>query len=502
MKGNLLAGSSRGILRRVELKADGTLKNFTPEFLGGIGGNALGVTCNGDSEIFTGTIWAGTLNGKIVVFEPMEGEALTFPFRINSGGPEVSHEGNLFHADDYFFNGQSYTNSSVKIPELYQTERFDSKNNLDYKIPVPNGNYEVVLHFAEIYWGATGGVAGGIGNRVFDVNIEDVLVLDDYDIVADVGSETPVAKSFLVTVSDGELNLNFSALASTGGVNSPKVSAIEILTDSNESPVAIASASPMNGIGPLNVDFTGANSTDDIEVISYIWDFKDGSTSSLANPKHTFTTSGIYEVELTVQDSEKLTNSTTLTITVVDNQNQDTVRGIYASPDNGTAPLEVSFTVLNEVDDVAATSYLWDFGDGSKSSSIMEPSHVFSEKGIYEVSLTIIDAQGLSHSQTTTVTVIDEKTEEESIVGILMKNPVKEMAQVRIVANGTDIVKVIKIYLHDSSGRIVGIYNAKDIVSNGLYQIPIASLSTGQIYYLSFEIDKGKRLVFSMLVDN
>lgn len=502
MKGDLLAGSSRGILRRVELKADGTLKKFTPEFLGGIGGNALGVTCNGDSEIFPGTIWAGTLNGKIVVYEPMEGEALNFPLRINAGGPEVSLNGNLFGADNYFFNGQSYTNTSTKIPELYQTERFDSKLNLDYKIPVPSGNYQVVLHFAEIYWGAAGGVAGGIGKRVFDVNIEDVLVLDDYDIIADVGSETPVEKTFLVTVSDGELNLNFSALASTGGINSPKVSAIEILTDSNESPVAIASAEIINGTVPLNVTFTGDNSTDDIEVISYLWDFKDGSTSSSANPKHTFTSAGIYEVELTVQDSEELTNSTTLTITVVDNQNQATVSGINASPDNGTAPLLVSFTVLNGVDDVATTSYLWDFGDGSTSSSEMEPSHVFSEKGTYEVSLTVNDEQGLSHTQTTTVTVIDEKKEEETIVGILMKNPVKEVAQVRIIDNGTDMVKVFKIYLHDSSGRIVGIYNAKDIVSNGLYQIPIASLSTGQIYYLSFEMDKGKRLVFSMLVDN
>ncbi|WP_411893633.1 putative Ig domain-containing protein, partial [Winogradskyella sp. A2] len=72
MQGNLLAGVNNGVLRRVELDGNGDLDQLTSNFLSGIGGNALGVTCNGDNEIFPGTIWAGTLNGKIVVFEPQD----------------------------------------------------------------------------------------------------------------------------------------------------------------------------------------------------------------------------------------------------------------------------------------------------------------------------------------------------------------------------------------------------------------------------------------------
>jgi PKD repeat protein len=72
MKGNLLAGVSSGVLRRVQLNPDGSLAQFTSAFLSGIGGDALGVTCNGDSDIFPGTIWAGTLNGNLVVFEPQD----------------------------------------------------------------------------------------------------------------------------------------------------------------------------------------------------------------------------------------------------------------------------------------------------------------------------------------------------------------------------------------------------------------------------------------------
>ncbi|WP_375324240.1 PKD domain-containing protein [Flagellimonas sp. GZD32] len=72
MQGNLLAGVNNGVLRRVELNPDGSLNTLTSEFLSGIGGNPLGVTCNSDTEIFPGTIWVGTFNGNIVVFEPQD----------------------------------------------------------------------------------------------------------------------------------------------------------------------------------------------------------------------------------------------------------------------------------------------------------------------------------------------------------------------------------------------------------------------------------------------
>ncbi|WP_088340977.1 PKD domain-containing protein [Robiginitalea sediminis] len=72
MQGNLLAGVNSGVIRRVQLNPDGSLQTLTNAFFSGIGGNALGVTCNSDTDAFPGTVWAGTLNGKIVVFEPQD----------------------------------------------------------------------------------------------------------------------------------------------------------------------------------------------------------------------------------------------------------------------------------------------------------------------------------------------------------------------------------------------------------------------------------------------
>lgn len=126
--------------------------------------------------------------------------------------------GNEWSADHHF-SGGSLTSTSkgisnTTIPELYQTARF---GDMVYDIPVGNGQYDVDLHFAEIYWNR--------GNRrVFDVWIEGTKVLDHYDIFAEVGALTAEVKTFnQVEVNDGSLNIVFSSI-----IDNAKVSGIAI----------------------------------------------------------------------------------------------------------------------------------------------------------------------------------------------------------------------------------------------------------------------------------
>ena len=72
MKGNLIAGKNGGELRRVELDANGNLQQLTNTFISNLGGNALGITCNSDTDPFPGTIWVATFNSDIKVLEPNE----------------------------------------------------------------------------------------------------------------------------------------------------------------------------------------------------------------------------------------------------------------------------------------------------------------------------------------------------------------------------------------------------------------------------------------------
>ena len=70
MVGDLIAGKNGGVLKRVQLNPDGSLLNLNESFLSGLGGNALGITCNSDTDPFSGTIWVATFNSTIKVFEP------------------------------------------------------------------------------------------------------------------------------------------------------------------------------------------------------------------------------------------------------------------------------------------------------------------------------------------------------------------------------------------------------------------------------------------------
>jgi PKD repeat protein len=81
-------------------------------------------------------------------------------------------------------------------------------------------------------------------------------------------------------------------------------------------PVANFSASPTSGIVPLAVTFTNSSTN----ATSYSWDFGDGGTSTAQNPAHTYTTAGIYTVELTATGSGG-TNSKTGNITVSSSDN-------------------------------------------------------------------------------------------------------------------------------------------------------------------------------------
>ena len=170
--------------------------------------------------------------------------------RINAGGPAVTTNGVAWSASQYFSGGKTYTNPKVTDiagtdqDAIYLTE-YSAGSNLGsfaFAMPVPtSGVYTVKLHFAEIYWGATGGRAGGAGQRVFSVNLEGgATELVNYDILAEVGSMTATVKTFAVSVSDGTLNIDFSASA-----NQPKISAIEVLAPAtNNNPPVLATALP------------------------------------------------------------------------------------------------------------------------------------------------------------------------------------------------------------------------------------------------------------------
>ncbi len=171
----------------------------------------------------------------------------------------------------------------------------------------------------------------------------------------------------------------------------------------NGAPVAIADATPLTGTAPLEVNFTGSNSTDDVGVVTYAWDFGNGDVSTDADPTYTYTQAGTYTASLTVTDAGGLEDTTSLTIEV-DAANGAPLAFVTATPTTGTAPLLVNFTGNMSIDDVGIVSYAWDFGDGDTSTEI-DPTHTYTAAGMYVATLTVTDGAGLEDSDSVTITV-------------------------------------------------------------------------------------------------
>jgi chitodextrinase len=145
--------------------------------------------------------------------------------RVNTGGPAFTDNlGQVWAADNGFNTGLTYTVTNpiagTVNDVLYQSERYDDAvaPELQYSFTVPNGNYDVRLHFSENYQTAA-------NLRVFDVNIEGVRRFEDIDVFAQAGGAyTALVRNLTVTVSDGQLNIQF--LHQT---ENPLIEAIEVI---------------------------------------------------------------------------------------------------------------------------------------------------------------------------------------------------------------------------------------------------------------------------------
>ncbi|MDZ7372836.1 MAG: GH116 family glycosyl-hydrolase [candidate division KSB1 bacterium] len=83
--------------------------------------------------------------------------------------------------------------------ELYRTERYGPDLHYRYE-GLDNGVYRILFKFCELYWTAP-------GRRVFDVAVNGLLFLDDFDIFSQVGHDAALDTSVFVRVRDGRIDI-------------------------------------------------------------------------------------------------------------------------------------------------------------------------------------------------------------------------------------------------------------------------------------------------------
>jgi len=170
-------------------------------------------------------------------------------YRVNCGGSEFTDSAGKTWFTDTHKNGQytwgslSWTDKFEKLPDFYASQRttFDpisgtkdpelfqsfryGVDKLSYEFPVADGEYLVELYFTEPWYG-TGGGLNCKGWRLFDVAINENVVLKDFDIWAEAGHDKALKKTFLVKSKNGKISINFPNVKSGQAI----ISAIAIGT--------------------------------------------------------------------------------------------------------------------------------------------------------------------------------------------------------------------------------------------------------------------------------
>ncbi|PWT98041.1 MAG: hypothetical protein C5B52_12765 [Bacteroidetes bacterium] len=139
-----------------------------------------------------------------------------------------------------------------------------------------------------------------------------------------------------------------------------------------------------------NVFITNYTITND-PIVSQVWDFGDGTTSSVLNPFHHYTQPGMYTVNLTVNTQAGCTSSFLDTVRVL----RTPVPVILAS-DTLCLNVPVAFNGATAVPDTAI-SYHWDFGNGTTST---DSNNVvtYTKTGVYTVKLDATNSLGCAGS--------------------------------------------------------------------------------------------------------
>ena len=183
----------------------------------------------------------------------------------------------------------------------------------------------------------------------------------------------------------------------------------------NNAPIA-AAGGPYSGIQDIPVTFDGSGSYDpDGDTLTYSWNFGDGGVGSGATPTHTYTAGGNYTVTLVVNDGRADSTVSTAHVSI------ESVN----SPPIADAGEEQTVAVGEEVvldgsgswdEGGEIPTFLWEFGDGSPGATGKIVTHTYARSGVYSAQLTVLNSEGLSGTDTTTITVTEEAVDQRMAV--------------------------------------------------------------------------------------
>jgi PKD repeat protein len=181
--------------------------------------------------------------------------------------------------------------------------------------------------------------------------------------------------------------------------------AFDSVTVLNRPPVASFTESAETVLTSDIIYFNASASYDpDGSIVSYFWDFGDGTNATGITVGHAYADDGNYTVTLTVTDDDGATDTVTATKTIL---NRPPVASFAESAETVYTGETIAFNASSSYDpDGSIVSYFWDFGDGTNATGTVV-SHAYADDGVYTVTLTVTDDDGATASTNATKTVLN-----------------------------------------------------------------------------------------------
>jgi len=194
---------------------------------------------------------------------------------------------------------------------------------------------------------------------------------------------------------------------SSGGGAAVALGAVSLIVSGNARPVANGYANPSYGPAPLTVDFTGAGSDPDGEIVMYSWDFDGNGTYDWSDPANSNPPDQVYgvpylrNVKFRVDDDQGAYDVDTVPVHILGplpGPNDAPVANLTANKTTSYWPFTIGFDGSGSIDrDGTIAMFEWDYnGDGNFDAygANSFATYTFPLYGVYYSRLRVTDNDG------------------------------------------------------------------------------------------------------------